>query len=453
MQSNFNKNIDFQKERKSWFRQLRFLLPLITVIVIALYIVAIRPQLMDTMSTVAIELAFAGIIFLALAINLVIIVVTLLITLLVAIFKRKKSKVIPWLMKLRSQTVVAITILLVLAIVTVTSQWLAYTPPILDENGEPVEGSIATLEKVKLGDSEQWISIRGNDTDKPILLFLAGGPGGTQIAATRTHLKELEKHFIVVNWEQPGSGKSYSSIPIESITPKTYISDTHELTLYLKERFNKEKIYLMGESWGSALGILVAERYPELYNGVIGTGQMISFIETERLDYNKAIEIAKERGDTSTIEKLEHQGPPPYYGDDVVWKESAYLMYLSSYMAKNPEIHGPGLNTLGDVAAPEYGLYDKVNFFRGVIYTFNHVYQQLYDIDLREQATDVDVPVYLLVGRHDINAPTVLAEDYFEKLNAPDKKFIWFEHSGHSPWIDEQDKFIDTVINLFVEKN
>jgi pimeloyl-ACP methyl ester carboxylesterase len=330
------------------------------------------------------------------------------------------------------------------------SQFTASTPRIIDESGNTPANSIAELTELELNGRKQWISMRGWDKNAPVLLFLAGGPGGTQMAAVRHELAELEKHFVVVNWDQPGSGKSYYAEKIQNITIDTYIQDGYALTEYLKGRFSQEKIYLVGESWGSALGIFLVDKYPQSYHSLIGTGQMIDFAETERMDYTKAMEIAENNGDTALVKKLKANGEPPYYGKHVTWKSAVYLNYLSSYMARNPDIQNPGYNTLRDIGSSEYGLLDKINFFRGVINTFNDVYQQLYDIDLRADYTKLDVPVYFFLGRHDVNAPVGLVEEYERVLNAPDKGIIWFEHSGHSPWINERDKFIEEVMSCFL---
>jgi pimeloyl-ACP methyl ester carboxylesterase len=331
------------------------------------------------------------------------------------------------------------------------SQLTASTPRIVDGNGNTPENSVAELIKLELNGRKQWISIRGWDKNAPVLLFLAGGPGGTQMAAVRHELAELERHFVVVNWDQPGSGKSYYAEKTKNITPDTYIQDGHALTEYLKERFSQEKIYLVGESWGSALGIFLVDKYPESYHALIGTGQMVDFAETERMDYEKAMEIAQSKGDTAFIEKLMANGMPPYYGKDVTWKSVLYLNYLSAYMAGNPEIHSPGYNTLRDICSSEYGLLDKINFYRGIINTYNHVYQQLYTIDMRKDYTKLDVPVYFFLGRHDVNAPPALVEEYAQALDAPDKGIVWFEHSGHSPWINEPAKFVREVLSCFTE--
>ena len=204
---------------------------------------------------------------------------------------------------------------------------------------------------------------------------------------------------------------------------------------------------MVGVSGGSILGFWMVQRYPELFHAFAGTGQMVAFTETNVLDFELALRVAQERGDTQRVAALQRQGPPPYYGADVTWKTTTYLMYLFDYMGENAAITDPGHNTFQDLAAPEYGLYDKVNYLRGMIYTLSLVYQQLWDVDLRRDAPRLDVPVYFLEGRHDVNAPPALVEDYYQMLDAPHKEVIWFEHSGHTPWISEHDKFADVLVN------
>lgn len=327
----------------------------------------------------------------------------------------------------------------------IISQWMASTPKIRDENNKIIEGSISELSEVTLNGRKEWISIRGQKTDAPILLFLAGGPGGSQMAAVRHDLAELEKHFIVVNWDQPGAGKSYSATPTSK---ETYIGDGIALTHYLCDRFSQSKIYLVGESWGSALGIFMIDQAPELYHAFIGTGQMIDFEATEIADYHKALALAKEKGDLNKIKKLEANGLPPYYGNDVTMKSAEYLQYLSDEMLKNPEIHNNGYHTFRDLFSSEYGILDKINYLRGILDTFNAIYPQLYDIDLKKEYAQLNVPVYFFIGRHDLNAPTVFVEEYYQLLKAPSKQIVWFDHSGHSPWINESERFITELLEI-----
>ena len=251
---------------------------------------------------------------------------------------------------------------------------------------------------------------------------------------------------MVVNWEQPGAGKSFDAVDRATLTPERYIEDARALVMLLRERFGQEKVYVLGESWGSALGVMLVQRYPELFHAFIGTGQMVAFLENDEMCYDFALGWARERGDAAKVEKLTRQGPPPYYGSGMSWKEAAFLMDTYNYMNANPAIADNGANTFRDLAAPEYGLYDKVNWFRGVLETLDVVYPQLWAVDFRKQATKLDVPVYFLIGRHDINAPTVLTEQYHALLDAPHKEIVWFEHSGHTPWVSESDHFVQAMV-------
>ena len=270
------------------------------------------------------------------------------------------------------------------------------------------------------------------------------------MAATRYELSELEERFVVVNWDQPGSGKSYNAVSKDKITVDTYIKDSLALTDLLRKRFETEKVYLMGESWGSALGIFIADAAPEKYYAFIGTGQMVDFKETEITDYKKVMELAKANNDEKTVKKLIANGLPPYNGKDVTWKSAVYLNYLSGYMAKDPEITNGGYHTTRDMFSSEYGIVDSINYLRGVINTFNQVYPQLYDIDLRKKIAKLEIPVYFFLGKHDVNAPVSLTKEYFQLLKAPKKEIIWFEHSGHSPWMNESKLFVSQTVRVFL---
>jgi pimeloyl-ACP methyl ester carboxylesterase len=383
------------------------------------------------------------IVFVMLLVIIAVFLVALLINGIILLIKHRRNAEQGFAIRRAKKNAACLMIAMVLCAGLVgISQLSASTPAINAPN------SIAELRHVSLNGRKEWISIRGNDIRNPVLLFLAGGPGGSQMAAVRHDLAELEKHFVVVNWDQAGSGKSYGAMAIADITIETYIDDGYELTKYLCETFNQEKIYLVGESWGSALGIFLIDKAPDLYHSFIGTGQMVAFLETEMIDYQLALEIAREKGDAQTIKTLITNGEPPYYGKDVTMKSAAYLNYLSAYMTQNPFIKNGGYNTFRDLFSSEYGLLDKINYLRGIMNTFNHVYQQLYDVDLRIDYAVLHVPSYFFLGRHDINAPVSLVKDYYAALSAPEKVIVWFEHSGHSPWINESALFVDEVLRI-----
>jgi pimeloyl-ACP methyl ester carboxylesterase len=190
------------------------------------------------------------------------------------------------------------------------------------------------------------------------------------------------------------------------------------------------------------------QRHPELFHAFAGTGQMVAFLETDRLDYEFALRRARERGDAAKVAALERQGPPPYYGEGVAWKQAAYLLDGFAYMNADPAIAAGQFDTVQDLLSPEYGLYDKVNWARGVLDTLDVVYPQLWGVDLRRQAPRLEVPVAF--GRHDVNAPPALAEEYYCLLAAPRKEWVWFDRSGHNPWVSESERFVAVVAGTFL---
>jgi pimeloyl-ACP methyl ester carboxylesterase len=343
--------------------------------------------------------------------------------------------------------------LFVLTLAVILSQAFAMTPPITGDDGKPLPGSIATLEQVTLNGSKQWITIRGKDATKPVLLFLAGGPGGSDLASARLTQGKLEDHFVVVNWEQPGAGKSFNAVDRSKLKVDDYLVFGHELVLQLRERFHQDKVYVVGESWGSALGIMLVQRYPELFHAFAGTGQMVAFTENDLICYDFAMNLAKEHGDAEKVTKLTKQGPPPYYDNGVALEQATYLLDTFDYMNEDPQINHIRHSTWDDLAAPEYGLYDKVSWFRGVLETLGYVYPQLWEVDFRKQATKLDVPVYFLIGRHDVNAPVKLAEEYMNLLEAPYKEIVWFEKSGHNPWVTEGEDFTRAMVEKVLKEN
>lgn len=327
----------------------------------------------------------------------------------------------------------------VMLIAVISSQFMTYTPHIDGDN------AISELCEITVNDSKQWLTLRGKNKDAPVILFLSGGPGGSQMGNARVALSELEDNFVMVQWDQPGSGKSRWAVPRQQITLDRYLQDGHAVTQYLKQKFGKKKIYVIGESWGSALGVLLMQRHPEDYAAFIGSGQMVDFVQTEVDDYKLALKIAKERGDTAKVKQLERRGSPPYYGDSVIFDMLAYLQYLDNEMARRGNINPSKSNIYASVLAPEYGLIDKYNWAAGLFRTLDQVFPQLYNINFRKSATKLEVPMYFLLGRHDLNAPTYLAEEYYQLLNAPKKELVWFEHSGHAPWNTEADRYVKEV--------
>lgn len=325
----------------------------------------------------------------------------------------------------------------------IASQVSAATPPINGTDGKPLPGSIATLEKVNLNGTEQWITIRGHDITKPIFLNLGmGGPGGGGFA-TRSLFTPLENDFVVVSWDEPGTGKSYNALPISTLTPERFVEDAHALILYLRDRFHQEKIYVYGVSWTSILGVWLVQKYPELFYAYIGNGQMVNTTENDVMGYELALKYLNEQGNTAKVRTLRRNGPPPYNGNGMLDKYVSYLDVLNDYMH---ELNYTLIVPIVPFMAPEYGLVDKINHTRGLIESFQVVYPQLKDLDFTTQARELEVPVYFFAGRNDVNAMSSLVENYYHVLEAPHKELIWLD-SGHGLDDSNLGQFVDVMVN------
>jgi pimeloyl-ACP methyl ester carboxylesterase len=308
--------------------------------------------------------------------------------------------------------------------------------------------SIATLEKVRIGGSDQWVLERSEDISNPIVLYLHGVPGTSQLTLNRRNTRDLERFFTVVNWDQRGAGKSYAAIRDEArMTIDQFVEDTRELSVYLLRKFGRDRLVLVGHSWGTVIGALTVSRYPELYCCYVGIGQVARMEAGERASYDFTLDQARHHGDRRAIEALVRMGPPPYDGD---WRTKTVTQrrYLARY---GGEVHGSRNGAMGLVLGSllfsrEYTLGDRINFFRGVLGSMRLLWPQLLHVDLFERVPRIDVPVFLMEGRHDQEVPAELAEKYFEALEAPSKELIWFDRSAHMPHSEERDRFNRTMV-------
>ena len=338
----------------------------------------------------------------------------------------------------------SIIILVVVIIIILTIiLFPGYTPGIKRTGSSNKNESIASLEKILIGESEQWILVRSENTSNPILLFVHGGPGTSQLTLNRINTLYLEKYFTVVNWDQRGAGKSYNAIKDQRrIQLDQFVYDIIELTEYLENRFKKKKITLVGHSWGSAIGMLAVSKRPDLFSAYIGIGQVSNMIENERISYNWTLQQAKSAMDIKAVKKLTEIGLPPYSGD---WRSK--FIYQREILGKyGGEYYGSKTGAFGIVIkslllSTEYTFIDRINFFRGIFKSVKLLFPQLLNLNLFEQASQIDVPVSFMLGRHDYEVPSVLSEQYFNVLKAPSKKLFWFENSAHMPNTEERELF------------
>ncbi|HSJ83186.1 MAG TPA: alpha/beta fold hydrolase [Acidimicrobiia bacterium] len=319
----------------------------------------------------------------------------------------------------------------------------ATTAPIVGPDGETLPGSVAELVTVPIGGHDQTMLIRGRSADNPVLLYLTGGPGGTDIGALRRDVT-LEQDFTVVAWDQRGAGKSYSALdPVDTFTVDSLVADTIAVTNYLRDRFDESRIYLVGQSWGSTLGVLAVEQHPELYHAFVGVGQMVSQRETDIMFWEDALAWADETGNTGLAETLRRNGPPPYQDlmlyDPFIASEHDWNVY--------PEFD-PNTEMPAILFVPEYSWMDRINAFKGFLDTAGTLYPQLQDLDFRRDVTLLEVPVYMVLGEHEARGRAVIAREWFELLEAPYKEGIVFEGAGHRAHFDQPGRFSRVMTDI-----
>jgi pimeloyl-ACP methyl ester carboxylesterase len=251
----------------------------------------------------------------------------------------------------------------------------------------------------------------------------------------------LEEHFVVVTWEQRGVGKSYVALdPTETLTLDAMVADTIELSELLRHRFDEERIYLTGNSWGATLGILAVQQRPDLYHAFVGTGQMVSQRATDVMFWEDTLAWAERSGRDDLAATLRTIGPPPY--DDIHDYETA-LSHEHDWNVY-PEFDGDR-ELPSTLFVPENDLMDQVNGLRSFLDTFAVLYPQLQDIDFRRDVPSLGVPYYMVIGAHEARGRAVLAEEWFAMLDAPVKERFVFEHAGHRPSFEEPGRFVEVM--------
>lgn len=319
------------------------------------------------------------------------------------------------------------------------------TRPFEDDSGNAVPGSIAVLEKIELGGVEQWISIRGMSRDNPALIWLHGGPGSTQMPLAHHLDSALEKEFVVVHWDQRGAGKSNPrGFDENTMSFEQFKDDGLELIKHVLNRLDKEKVYLLGHSWGTCLGIELSAENPELLHAYIGVSQVVNDRRGVEIAYDWLVETATERNDRDRKEFLEDLGAPPY--DHGEYRQLARLvgLYGGNFDLDMWRI------ALIVLKAPEYRPVDYVRLLGGMSRGGGPLHEEgeMLHFNYIESVPALEVPVFFLVGAGDYNTPAGLVEKYYNSIEASHKELVVFENSAHTPFLKEPGPFYRTLIEI-----
>ena len=300
--------------------------------------------------------------------------------------------------------------------------------------------------KIPLGGFPQKIHIRTLDEKNPVLLFLHGGPGVCNRHTVFSDHADLLDTFTVAAWDQRGSGGSYRGLDVDSLSIDRLVEDANELVLWLCGRFQKDRIFVIGGSWGSELGTYLCSRHPEHIAAFVGFGQVVDGALNELLSWQFCMEQAQKAGDTKSIDTLNRCGPPVmgvYKGGNYagMMMQREVMMKYGGYSPKEKE-GGYLLSTaLEMLRTREYTLGDLWGIARGHRVVLEKMWPECGRTNFNATCTRFQMPFYIFDGRLDQNTPASLVEGWYERIEAPDKCLIWFENSGHNPMHDEGERF------------
>ncbi|MBY0119706.1 alpha/beta hydrolase [Paenibacillus sp. FSL L8-0435] len=330
------------------------------------------------------------------------------------------------------------SILSIILMVIVALIFPTWTPKIKGEN------SISMLEQVEINGTGHEVMIRGVDRTNPILIFVHGGPGCSEIPYVRKYQKELEQHFTVVHYDQRGSGKSYHFFEdYSNLTTDVLVDDLLALRNYVSKELGQEKVILIGHSFGTYIGMKAAAKAPTQFHAYIGIGQMANTIQSELESLEYTYGQAKQAGNAEDVKKLELIRSSIEQG-----KELTPRMLLQKYGGAARLIHENRDYISGFLLNPEYNGLDMIRFYSGMFSSQDILLKEAFDQNLPDIVDHLEIPTYFVMGKYDYMTTANAARDYFDVLDAPIKDFIVFNESAHYPQFEEKEKFVKWLNGL-----
>lgn len=295
---------------------------------------------------------------------------------------------------------------------------------------------------VSIGGIDQWIRIKGESRDNPLLLVVHGGPGESQWPVADKY-ESWEKAFTVVLWDQRGAGHTYGRYGADTpnFTLDRIARDGNEVAEYLCRTFAKKKIIVLGHSWGSIVATEMVQRKPELFAAYVGTGQVASWNALVNLQFDLALARARKDGDTAAIKQLETTGRP-----DSGNAKQAFSVNIWPAMAQSDKAWIETLRAQASELKVRYPK-DFQEFEDGFKFSAAQALPHQMKVDLPRTASKVETAFFLIQGQDDVVTPTKAAVDYFHEVTAPKKKLILIPNAGHFAFMTATDLFLAALIN------
>jgi pimeloyl-ACP methyl ester carboxylesterase len=310
---------------------------------------------------------------------------------------------------------------------------------------------IETQLAIPVNGTQQWLSVRGHDARNPVLLFLHGGPASPDMPLAYTFQTPWEDYFTVVQWDQRGAGKTYAANNPEQLgstmTVEQMTADAEEVVSYLRRTYHKKKIFLLGHSWGSVLGVRLAQAHPDWFYAYIGVGQVANFRESEADGYRFALREAKAHDNQEALRDLAAIAPYPPTDKPLdlalIDKQRKWLEYYGGLAWGRT---GFKFDVEAEKIAPDYTDSDLAAIDQGSLFSLTHLLGPLSDVNF-DKVTHFDLPILLFLGRHDYSVSHEVSARWFATLKAPAKKLVWFEDSAHMVMQEQPGRFLMHLVN------
>lgn len=304
---------------------------------------------------------------------------------------------------------------------------------------------VYALSKTEIGGMDQWYLARSQEEELPVLLWVHGGPGAAQMPAWRKN-KDLETEFIVVHWDQRGSGKSNPrNFDESSMTLERFISDVIGMTNYLRDKYNQEKIYILGHSWGTYIGLEAVLREPDYYKAYIGVSQLVDGAAANLIAYEELVERINGSGRRGRrdMRKLESLSGPPYPDmNDYM----TFIRLLDKYdMALEVSRAGVVLSAL---TSGVYSLFDMVNWLRAWGRQAGPMWDEIWNDDVDDIRRNIKVPTFFITGSEDYVAPSELVFELMEHLGVPEENLYIMVGAAHFPFLADSDRYFEILQSI-----
>jgi len=320
-----------------------------------------------------------------------------------------------------------------------------------------VENSIFEKTFVQINGIKQGMFIESSNINNPVLLFLHGGPGFPEYGLTKKYPTNLKEHFTVCWWEQRGAGISYDkNLNPDDLTMENIVSDIIEVTNYLRDRYNKQKIYLIGHSWGTLIGLYAVKEKPELFYAYIAIAQIVNQFESEKIAYRYMLDQYRKLNNKNMIKKMEKNN---ILSLDVIPAKYAEF--------RDKPMHELGIGSMRSMKSVVSGLFfpimlnnaytfsERINIWKAKSIYLNktNLWETMSKAIISDKVSSVDLPVYFMHGIYDYTVNYSLAKEYYQVLESPLKGFYTFHNSAHSPIFEEPEKFNKILIEDVIRGN